>query len=133
MNHTFADWNTTVLFDNTNIERGCNDNNNTIHIVIDENNNEYIVIFKDDACYSIDDYVEDYGYVDSKKAISWEDIRLYLKDKGFVYSIIYNSKFEAYDIKISHYKTDSWIRFELTYEEARKEAIQYCLSLIKDS
>lgn len=153
MNHNFADWDTTILFDNTNIENRCNNYNHTIYIVIDKNNNEYIVILNDDACYSIDEYVKDYNYVDSRKAISWEDIRLYLESKGFVIGIkivdsmykallkktqsqVYSFYWEVYRIdannEILHRQIPDITTFK-TYEETRREAIKYCLSLIKES
>lgn len=146
MNHNFADWNTTILFDNTNIENRCNNYNHTIYIVIDKNKNEYIVILNDDACYSIDEYVKNYGYTDSRRAISWEDIRLYLKDKGFELKISpYVDNYDndnADDFQILYYYDVIFVNtgevepdntYYHTYEEARREAIKYCLSLIKES
>lgn len=133
MNHNFADWSTTVLFNNTKIDRTCSFNDNTLYIVVDEGGEEDIVILNDNACYSIEDCIKDYSYVDSRKAISWEDIRLYLKDKGYEFDIRKYTMFGyQFNVWLNNECIDSYEYFK-TYEESRIAAIKYCLNLIKET
>lgn len=145
MTHNFADWNTTVLFDNTDISKTCNYNDNTLYIVVDEEGEEDVIILDDRACYSIKDCVKDNGYLDSREVITWEDIRLYLLSKGYEYWIypfdfIHDESKRLYSVTIQKYnlsKEDNYNdKITLTdfesYEEARKVAITYCLNLINN-
>jgi hypothetical protein len=168
MNHNFADWNTTVLFDNTDISKTCSFNDNTLYIVVDEEGEEDIVILDDRACYSIKDCVKDNGYLDSREVITWEDIRLYLLSKGirniniepkFILTEDNQNVIEKFYVRIKKYssykdiyKTITFVKRKKplflpmdinymesedndylfdTYEEARKQAIIYCIDLIK--
>jgi hypothetical protein len=140
MNHTFADWDTTLLFDGINIKRGCNDDSSTIYLVVDEDGEEDVIILNDTTPYSIEDCVKDNGYIDSRKVISWEDIRLYLKENGYeIFIRRFNSRPKFHDrpyhceISINNEWDNDFDFWYFTYEEARQDAIKYCLQLIKQS
>ena len=77
-----------------------------------------------------------------RDAWTWEDIRLYLKDKGFVFNII--AVVDDTDnleipcqilytwniIKLHVFEETESYDYVDSYEEARREAIIYCLNLI---
>ena len=130
-NHNYADWELTQLLPEINP-----------YPIIDE----WVEIENEDGIfYILESQIEDEDCCGStiKDAWSWEDIRLYLLDKGFVISIHYwgSEHLTKYCSKtlyticimknglsfIEDYK-DSFN----TYEEARKEAIIYCLNLINN-
>ena len=77
-----------------------------------------------------------------RDAWTWEDIRLYLKNKGFIINVHYwENNHEDYAIRlpytISIYRNglvieEDYPDYSNTYEEARKDAIIYCLNLINN-
>lgn len=114
MKNNYADWEITSLLPLNNIN---------YNLLIKNDNN--IVKQKENKYYSDDKF---------KKVWSWEDIRLYLKEKGFQIEIdnynIANIYSEILFTKL--YKSLYQEPFN-TYEEARREAIIYCLNLIKEN
>jgi hypothetical protein len=75
-----------------------------------------------------------------RSAWSWEEIRLYLKDKGFYYSQVFTYSEKACYFRVMRLKEGEFYEehsgigdTEITYEKARLEAIKYCLNLIKET
>jgi hypothetical protein len=119
MNHNFADWELTQLLPKINL---YNDTK-----AIDCMGYEQLVA----VCKSMLK-PEQWRYL-----WHWEDIRLYLKERGYIISIFCHA-FEQEDRIIDRYEV-SIIGDELydeyfdTYEEARYEAIKHCLTLINNA
>lgn len=123
MNHNFADWELTQLlpFKIYNVDNCITDNNE---------------VFNSDKLGSI--YEPEYKK--TLPAWTWEDIRLYLKEKGYEFFIRrFNSRPKFHDkpyhceISINGEWDNDFDFWYSTYEEARRKAIKYCLSLIKET
>lgn len=130
MNHNFADWEITQFLPETNPYQFF----------------EYLWV-KEDRESEIELIIE-YSdeYIKIRDAWTWEDIRLYLSSKGFVFTVWeYDKEYEDTDNRPKHYfgfiiligdnyssvnNDDKWY---FSYEEARKAAIIYCLNLIKNA
>lgn len=139
MNHNFVDWEITQLLPEYNSYSLIN------WIWYDS---EYFLDFKEKE--NLEPELEYYycihkaSEVRIKDAWTFEDVRLYLKEKGFEIcldkanlmavqrlgvpnkwkmKILHNTEYVELDNSYKH-------KFYDTYEEARREAIKYCLTLI---
>jgi hypothetical protein len=121
MNHNFADWEITELLPKKNpyktdyFWRYFDDNN--------KNNKNF------DKCFVT--RFQHFYYI--QDAWTWEDIRLYLEDKFYFINInkTFHDSEPMYLWSITCELYTTFIYEKSTYEQARKEAIIYCLKLIK--
>lgn len=114
MNHNFADFEITKMLPEY--------NNGYFKLVIDKNN-----ILFDSESLNYQDYIDNkYRFV-----WTWEDIRLYLYNKGYEINIYPNRDYYVTHIYFNKLLLTIDSSFN-NYEEARRKSIIYCLNLIND-
>jgi hypothetical protein len=123
-NHNYADWELTQLLPTTNLY---------------SDTDEWVEIENEDGIfYILESQIEDEDCCGStiRDAWTWEDIRLYLLDKGFEIEIRRNNN--QYTFKINCLKNNKIIDvveygyYSFEYELLRKTAIIECLNLINN-
>jgi glycine cleavage system H lipoate-binding protein len=154
MKHNYADWELTQLLPES-PQTLNKDNHSTVWLVKSIHTNGVFIYITDGVNDTLDSLSEDEEGSNIREAWTWEDIRLYLKSKGYIIEIntyiteditkVAQSNYDFVILDLNNMTDDFKGGFSadpifsnseetyMTYEEARINSIKYCLQKIKEN